>query len=323
MEKKAFQVIFILLAVTLGLLWQVKFGGGEDKAIEAETDAPQQVRGKLLRQEAGQVAKSEPDSDALEITFLDVGQGDATFIEWPGEVQMLVDCGPDTKVLAGLGRVLPFYDRTIDYLVVTHPDLDHYGGCTDVLTRYDIGNIVYTGVQKVESSWQYFWEQIQGEGAKYHQIDKEQTWEIGRTTVRFLYPDHPVRTDLVVPGFAKSGKDNNTSIIMKLSLGESDVLLTADAEKELEEYLVNTFGDQLDVEVLKISHHGSGGSSITPFIAAVTPDHAIISVGAGNSYGHPSRRVLRRLERSSSTIWRTDAQGDVKVRVYQDHVEVR
>ena len=302
MEKKAFQVVLVLMVITLGMLWRVK---REEIAVG---------RGK----ESINVAGSSP---AVKLTFLDVGQGDAAFIEWPDETQMLVDCGPDSAVLEGLGRVLSFYDRSIDYLVVTHPDLDHYGGCADVLTRYDISNIVYTGVQTSAPPWQYFWNEAQVEGAVYHQIEKEQTWDIASTSVRFLYPDHNFAKDLTVPGYAKSAKDNNGSIVIKLSWGDSDALLTGDAEKELEEYLVNTWGDQLAAEILKISHHGSGGSSITPFIVAVTPDHAVISVGADNDYGHPSLRVLRRLERAGAKIWRTDQQGDVRLRMFADRIE--
>lgn len=296
MEKHVSRVVFILLVITLGLLWQVKRG---------EADPPASL-------ERGDTARPLP-SAAVEITFLDVGQGDAAFIEWPNQTQMLIDCGPDTSVLEGLGRVLPFYDRTIDYLIVTHPDLDHYGGCIDVLARYQIANIVYTGLPKSDPSWQYFWEEAQAEGAKYHQIERAQTWEIGSTTLRFLSPDHQVKAD---------EKDNNTSIVIKLSSGDSDVLLAADAEKELEEYLVNTYSTQLASEALKVSHHGSGGSSLISFIQAVKPAHAVISVGADNEYGHPSLRVLRRLERSGARIWRTDLSGDIKVRLYNDHIEV-
>lgn len=296
MEKHASRIVFILLLITLGLLWQVKRGAADPpaKLERAETSSPS-------------------SSPATTITFLDVGQGDAAFIVWPDQTQMLIDCGPDTSVLEGLGRVLPFYDRTIDYLVVTHPDLDHYGGCIDVLNRYQIANIVYTGVTKSDPSWQYFWAEAQAEEAEYHQIEQAQTWQIGSTTLRFLSPDHQVKAD---------EKDNNTSIIIKLSFGDSDVLLAADAEAELEEYLVNTYSTQLASEVLKVSHHGSGGSSLASFIQAVKPAHAVISVGADNDYGHPSLRVLRRLERAGAAIWRTDAQGDVKVKMYQDHLEV-
>ena len=84
----------------------------------------------------------------LRITFLDIGQGDATFIEFPNGEQMLVDCAEDGKILEALGRVMPYYDRDIDYLMITHPDFDHYGGCTDVLNRFEVKNIVYNGFKK-------------------------------------------------------------------------------------------------------------------------------------------------------------------------------
>ena len=111
--------------------------------------------------------------------------------------------------------------------------------------------------------------------------------------------------------------------MLKLSLGESDVLMTGDAEAPLEEYLVEKYGEQLDVEILKVGHHGSGGSSSQLFIDAVSPEYSTISAGAENRYGHPTRRVLRRLERASSTIWRTDTQGDILMEIGREGVEVK
>lgn len=295
--KKAVGTVTILLITTLVLLWLVKSSG---KTTVDENDQPHVAFG-----------------------FLDVGQGDATFIEWPDGTQMLIDCGKDARVLEALGRVMSFYDRELEYLVVTHPDLDHFGGCTDVMKRLSVSNVVYTGVDKQQAAWQAFWQTVVEQKTKVHLIQAHQVWQMGSSTLTFLYPNHDRSYDTHVPGFDKADGDNNASIVMRLSFGEMDVLLPGDAEQELEQYLVETYAGQLDSEVLKVSHHGSGGSSITPFLEAVTPIHSIISAGKNNPYGHPSRRVLKRLERSSSTIWRTDINGDVMMYVYPDMVVVR
>ena len=171
----------------------------------------------------------ETQTDKIKITFLDIGQGDATFIEFSNKQQMLVDCAKDSRILEALGRAMPFYDRSIDILVVTHPDLDHYGGCIDVLKRFHVDKIIYTGFEKNNQFFDAFKNEIeiqQNNGTKYIEIDKEQIWNIASTTVHFLFPDRTVEQT--------NFEGNNTSIILKISQGDQDILLTADAEKELE-----------------------------------------------------------------------------------------
>jgi competence protein ComEC len=260
---------------------------------------------------------------ALSLVFLDIGQGDATFVTFPDGTQLLIDCAVDARILEALGRVMPFYDKTIDYLLITHPDKDHYGGCEDVLDRFDVEHIVYTGVKKTgNKSWESYTYAQYAEGADYQQIDRELTWTVGSSTLHFLYPDHPVDSDSTIPGQEADTGVNNTSIVLLLSYAETTVLLPGDAEAPLEAYLLQAYGEQLDVDILKVGHHGSAGSSAPEFLDIVSPDHAIISSGAGNSYGHPSRRVLKRLDRVSSTIWRTDQNGDILVSITPDNTYV-
>ena len=143
--KKAQIIILVLLVIVLGLLWYVKNmrTTNEDENTKFED----------------RTTDKEEFENSVQITFLDIGQGDATFIEFPGDVQMLVDCAKDARILEALGRVMEFYDRSIDYLVVTHPDNDHYGGCIDVLKRFDVANIVYNGLKKEQDEmWREFWQ---------------------------------------------------------------------------------------------------------------------------------------------------------------------
>ena len=263
------------------------------------------------------------DKGFVSVTYLDIGQGDATLIEWWDGTQMLVDCSKDARILEALGRVMDYYDRSIDYLVVTHPDLDHYGGCSDVLERFVVQDIVYTGFEKgYDEAWQFFLQSVEQEVGDYTMIYEEQKWEIVSTTLHILYPDHDVRENPKIPGLKKEGTSNNSSIVFKLIFGESDLLFMADAESELEEYLLEVYSDDLDVEVLKAGHHGSAGSSIADFVYSTSPDIAVFSSGLGNNFGHPSRRVTKRFERLGSEILRTDLMGDVRLRVYEDKIEV-
>jgi competence protein ComEC len=261
----------------------------------------------------------------LSVTFLDVGQGDATFLEFPNGENMLVDCSKDAVVIEALGRAMKFSDKTINYLVVSHPDLDHYGGCIDVLRRFNVKQIIYNGYEKKSSKlWQAFMREIENEmvqGAKYIHASTTLDYNFDEVKVSSLYPNHDISKDAKIPG-SKNDDSNNTSIILKVSHGTQDMLLTADAEKELEAYLVEEYGDELDVEVLKLGHHGSNTSSILDFLEFVTPEYVVNSSGLGNQFGHPSQRIIKRVERFGPTIYRTDLHGDITLTTNGDKIVV-
>ena len=305
--KKSFIIVSFLLTITLTALFYLKIDQNEPVLSEQNS---------LILPNS----QKEPES-YLKITFLDVEQGDSILVESINGEKTLVDCGADARVLEALGRVMSFYDKQIDYLFVTHPDLDHYGGCVDVLKRFEVKNIVYTGLQKNDGAWQTFWQYVQNEGSIYHEINKEQEWKIGEVDVRFLYPDHDISADARVPGIAKIS-DNNASLVFKLSFGENDVLFTGDMEADLENYLVEKYAGDLETEVLKVGHHGSGSSSGQGFLETVSPRYGIISVGANNDYGHPSLRVLKRLERAGSKVWRTDKTGDITFKISKSNIVI-
>jgi competence protein ComEC len=296
--KKGIVFLTILLVVTLALLFF--------------------VRSELRR--TGVVDKMQEDVArdlTLDIAFLDIGQGDATFITFPDGQQMLVDCAIDARVVEALGRVMPFYDRDIDYLVVTHPDLDHYGGCIDVMNRFDVGHILYSGLEKpYDDLWIAFNDTVEVHrqaGKQFTLVEEPMVWNIASTTVNILYPDHSIVDDAHVPGVTKEAGANDTSIVLKLSYGDTGVLMTADAEEDLERYLIATYGDQLDVEILKGGHHGSNTSSIVEFVSSTSPRDVIFSAGKSNKFGHPTPRVLKRFERAGAIAWRTDQHGDILV----------
>lgn len=297
--NKLIGLLTLIWLIVLGLWWNVR------------TEQPEV---------AGEVATS---TSSLEINFLDIGQGDATFITFSDGEQMLVDCAIDARILEALGRSMPFYDRTIDYLVVTHPDQDHYGGCIDVMDRYDIGMIVYTGFEKEETLFYHaFMDAIAADDAEYYQLTEPEIWQIGSTTISFLYPVTNLSEDPNIPESEKETGANNSSIVMYIDHGDTEILMTGDAEEEAEEFLLREYGTDLDIDILKAGHHGSNSSSIQPFVDVTTPAHVIFSAGIDNKYGHPTPRVLKRFERAGSQIWRTDTMGDVRVTVEEDRVMI-
>ncbi len=250
----------------------------------------------------------------FKVNFLDIGQGDATLILFNNGQKMLVDCGKDKKILSRLGEAMPFYDRTIDFLIATHPDLDHYGGCIDVLKNYKVKEIILNGGQKQYDPYWRTWDQaVQNEGAIIKIINKAEVWTIGSSTLEFLSPDKSLV--LNVP----ADDSNNYSIVFRLKNNGENFLFTADMEVPLENALLNKYCivtstepcPALQAYILKVGHHGSDSSSGEDFLRAVGAKIGIISVGVNNKYGHPSRRVMKKLERAGMEILRTDQLGSI------------
>lgn len=226
----------------------------------------------------------------LQVTFLDVGQGDSTFIESPTGTQVLIDGGKGSAVLDPLQKVMGFFDRDIDMVVATHPDMDHIGGLIDVLERYNVETILMTENMSDTPAFTAFLEAVKNEGAHIVYARRGQVYDLGRgeagsTTLSILFPDHD-------PAGLES---NMSSIVARLVYGESEYMLTGDSPQEIEEYLVS-IGTTLLSDVLKAGHHGSKTSSAESFVRAVAPTYAIFSAGKDNSYGHPHREVVDRLD---------------------------
>ncbi len=242
----------------------------------------------------------------LHVYFLDVGQGDAIFVETPSGKQVLVDGGPGNIVLQRLAEVMPLFDKSIDLVVSTHPDADHLSGLVSVLERYGVPKILETGMQ-CDTSLCGQWQEVKKE--KQPEITDAflgQEIDVG-DGVKFL---------VFNPTESLSGKflpkRNNGGIILKLVYGSQSVLLTADVEKPVEEKLVQS-GVKIDSDFLKVAHHGSKTSSTENFLKKTSPLLAFIEVGKDNKYGHPTREVLQRLEDFKIPYYRTDMDGTVEL----------
>jgi len=259
----------------------------------------------------------------LEVNFFDVGQGDAIFIETPKRHQILIDGGPSSVILEKLGKEMPFWDRSIDLIILTHPERDHLAGLIEVLKRYKVENILWTGVIRNTSEYQEWIKSIQNEKAKIKIAKANQkiilsksdwglssAWEGGgrvgvHNFIDVLYPLENLE--------GQTFKDsNNTSIVAKLVFGENSFLFTGDIDKSAEGKLIES-GVDINSNVLKVAHHGSKTSSAEEFIKEVSPEIAVISVGKDNKYGHPHQEVLETLAKYDITILRTNQDGDIKI----------
>ncbi len=240
----------------------------------------------------------------LTVAFLDVGQGDAVFIEAPNGNQILLDAGPNNAVLRELPKLMPFYDRSIDMIIESHPDKDHVAGLVETARRYDIGLAMEPGVKSNSAAYKELNKAIS---------EKKIQKILARRGMRINMGGGAV-LDILLPDRDVSGVDANTaSIVAKLVYGNTSFMLTGDLPKAMEKYLVSLEGEFLKSDVLKIGHHGSRTSTSEIFLAAVSPSYAIISAGAGNRYGHPHRETIDLLSRFKIPILNTIKRGTIKM----------
>jgi competence protein ComEC len=235
------------------------------------------------------------------VHFLDVGQGDAVFIESPSGMQILIDGGPGPAVLRELGSAMRFFDRDIDLIIATHPDKDHIGGLVDVLKRYTVHAVLLTENKSETPVSDMFEALVEEEDAQLFYARSGQRYDIGGAFFTVFFPDRD----------ATLFETNTASIILKLSYGEIDFLFTGDAPQSVEKYLVAAYSGALASEVLKVGHHGSKTSTAETFVSAVSPQYAVISAGRDNTYGHPHSEVLDVLDSLQAAVYGTYDEGRI------------
>lgn len=240
----------------------------------------------------------------LHVYFLDVGQGDAILIVAPDGRQILVDGGPSpTALLNELGTVLPFWDRSLDLVVLTHPDGDHITGLIPLFDRYRIVQVLDVPQSDTAPEAVPWLERLQARAVPRSYARRGMRLPVGDVLLTVLHPGPEPLT-------GTASDDNNNAIVLRVDYGRFSALLTGDAEREAEEALIAA-GLPLRADVLKAGHHGSNGSTSAAFIAAVQPQVTVISVGQGNPFGHPHPAVLERL--AGIEVLRTDQRGRIEV----------
>jgi competence protein ComEC len=249
-------------------------------------------------------ALAMPD-DNVHVTFLDVGQGDAILIS-RGSRQILIDGGPSPQaVTLGLGREMPFWDRTIDVVVTTHPEADHLTGLVEVARRYRVEQVIEGQADNESALWQA-WDRTLAERG------------IPRTTAAIgqrISLGDGVTIEVLNPSGAADWQTslNDRSIVLKVTVGKVSFLLTGDVEEAAETDMITRRAD-LASTVLKVAHHGSDTSTSEAFLALVRPQVAVVSVGKDNAYAQPSPSVTARLESllGPANLYRTDRNGTIE-----------
>lgn len=245
----------------------------------------------------------KPASDAeMSVHFIDVGQGDCELIICGDEV-CLIDCG-EWDMASRVSAYLKAQNITeIDYFIISHQHTDHMGCADKIIEEFGIDCIIMPQIPDelipTNSVYERFLDTLWDSGIEVFEA-REETLGLGECEI-YIYPQPPG---------CEYESLNNYSLCVKAVYGNTSFLFTGDAEEEEELQLVGS-GIDLSADVMKVNHHGSAGSSAREFLQAVSAEYAVIEVGAGNSYGHPTHSAIRRIEESGAQIYRTDLNGTV------------
>lgn len=264
---------------------------------------------------------SLPDG-RLHLIFCDVGQGDAVYIKMPDNQDVLIDGGPDEKVLSCLGRHMAFYDRTIDVVILTHPQEDHLKGLISVLERYNVNYFVSSPVGNQTEGYLKLKKIIEEKRIPIKNVYSGAEMDFDQVKMLSLWPEKDWLATRIDGGLeqltnphvlgAKTSADlNDFSLVFLLKYGSFSSLLTGDAGQDIQkEILLNPALSS--VSLLKVPHHGSKTGLLSEFLERIKPELCVISVGK-NSFGHPSPETIGKLNQFVSQILRTDQKGDIEV----------
>jgi competence protein ComEC len=247
-----------------------------------------------------------PDNK-LHLIACSVGEGDAILVVY-GKTQILIDGGPNNKTLQCLSSHLPFWDREIELVVLTHPEADHFTGLVEVFRRYKVNNYLANSIENSSQGYQLLKKEVGSSGAKLLFPKVGMKIRIGLIHLDVLWPLGMNE----VQGVNEPAENlNNYSIVLNLSLGNFDALLTGDISPASEEVIL-TNSEIKDVEYIKVPHHGSKNGLIEALLTAAKPELAVISVGK-NQWGHPHQEIINMLEKANIKTLRTDLDGEIEI----------
>lgn len=242
----------------------------------------------------------------LHLVVCDVGQGDAIYIKTPSGKDVLVDGGPNDKVLDCLTKHMPFWDRTIELMILTHPDADHITGFVPVLQRYSVLHFVTSKTSKETGIYKKFMQALSQEGLTPKYVFLNDKIDFGDGLISdILWPSLDALDE-----FKSPSRVNELSVIQVLAFGKFKALLTGDAQVKVQDRIV---GSLSGIDVLKVPHHGSKTGMSDYYLSMLKPSLAVISVGKNNRYGHPTSFSLDLLSKYAIKTLRTDRDGEVEI----------
>jgi competence protein ComEC len=242
--------------------------------------------------------KADTNAESLKVSFFDVGQGDSILLQCNGS-NILVDAGDTDKGQKVINYLKANSVDKLDYIVATHPHADHIGGIADVIKSYSVGAVIMPNVTTTTSCYKNMLTTIKEKGIKAIEPKAGDSYKLGGANITVLGPIKYDEKNL-----------NSNSVVLKVEYAGYSLLLTGDADNTEEQAIIDS-GAKLNADVLKVGHHGSATSSSEPFVNAVGAKYAVISVGTGNDYGHPTDSAMNRILKSGATIYRTDLNGTI------------
>jgi competence protein ComEC len=238
----------------------------------------------------------------LKIHFIDVGQGDSILIEAAGGKNILVDGGDRADSIAS--RIINYLKKQevkrLDYIISTHPHSDHIGGLVDIIESFEVGTVLDSGKIHSSKTYENYLIKIDQKNIDFETPRRGDQFKIGESSISFLHPKEPLANyDL-----------NNSSLVFLLEYEEQKFLFTGDIEKEVEKELLKNY-PELEVQLIKVPHHGSKTSSSQSWISSLNPELAVIQVGADNHYGHPAAEVIKVYQNQGARVYRNDLNGNI------------
>lgn len=264
----------------------------------------------------GNVYSFENSKGSFEFNVLDIGQGDAILIKTPNNHYGLIDTGRDFRILSELSQLLPFGRTYLDFVILTHSDADHIGGIDDVLESYKVNSLFFNKNMKNNEVIENMKLKIQETNTKNYSIDMNNDFIFEGITFDVIWPQDFSNTYNI-------DNSNDISISLLIKYNNYKILSLGDLASEFEDIaLTDILPEDLDVDFLKVSHHGSRFSTSSLFLSKVKPEYSFISVGEDNSYGHPAKDVLENLKAVNSSIFRTDLDGRIKLSIRDNFAEI-
>lgn len=307
--KKLNKISSILLCFLLMLLFtacgSTEANVAEDKLekTKAEMQKTEQAKIDRAEEEIANSLKEEVSTKNvngnLKVHFIDVGQADSILIQEPSGKSMLIDAGnnDDSDLVVNYLRAQGI--SKLDYVVGTHPHEDHIGGLDVAINTFDIGNVILPKISHTTKTYKDVLVSIKNKGLKVTTATGGKTFNLGNAKCEIVAPNASDYEDL-----------NNYSVVMKVTYGNNSFLFTGDAEDVSENEMLSK-GYNLKADLLKVGHHGSHSSTTPEFFKAVSPKYAVISVGTGNKYGHPTQETLSKLSNAGVQVYRTDEMGSI------------
>lgn len=309
--REKIMALALALAMMTGCSVKTAFSSDKDYSSETENGTSSSASvSSVTESSAPETEMNSSDSKAesndvtndnggkeMKVHFLDVEQGDSIFIELPDDKTMLIDASEKEYADRITTYIYSCGYSSLDYVVATHPHSDHIGGMADVIGSFIVGNVILSPATHTTKTYTNMLTAIDQSGAKV-------TLGIAG---KEIFSDGDLSAVAIAPVTEDYSDLNNSSVMVMLTYGDKKFLFTGDAEEEEE----RTVTADVKCDVLKVGHHGSSTSTSSAFLAAASPEYAVISCGMGNSYGHPHTETIDKLKKAGINIYRTDLQGDI------------